>query len=57
MFSLGTRHVLELDVHVAVRRMIVSIDRQGAQDLDALGAGGNQDLRVHAMAAAWRDRC
>ena len=43
---LGHAHVIELDVHVAVRGIVVAVHLHAAQDLDALGAGGHQDLRV-----------
>ena len=43
---LGHAHVGELDVHMAVRSVVVAVHLHAAQDLDALGAGGHQDLRV-----------
>ena len=43
---LGYARVGELDVHVAVRGVIVAVHLHTAQDVDALGAGRHQDLRV-----------
>src|SRR5207244_6268060 len=42
-------HVLHLDFHVAVRRIVIAEDRQVAQDLDALGPGRHQDHRLLAV--------
>ena len=43
-------HVLELDLHVAMRRVVVAEDIQMAQDLDARRARGHQDHRLLAVA-------
>ena len=42
-------HVLQLDLHVAVRRVVVAEHRQVAQDLDALRLGGHQNHRLLAV--------
>ena len=43
---LGHASVGEADVHVAVRGVVVAVHLHAAQDVDALGAGRHQDLRV-----------
>jgi len=43
---LGHAHVVEADVHVAVRGVVVAVDLHAAQDLHALGPGRHQDLGV-----------
>ena len=42
----GHPHVVELDVHVAVRGVVVAEHVHRPEDLDAGGVDGHQDLRL-----------
>ena len=43
---IGHSHVLEADMHVAVRGVVAAVDVHGAHDLHAFGPGRHQDLGV-----------
>ena len=48
----GHAHVLELDLHVAVRRVVIAVDGQRALDRDAGRVHRHQDHRLLAGACA-----
>ena len=39
-------HIMEADVHMAMRRVVVAEDAHGADDLDARGVQGHENLRL-----------